>query len=72
MQAVNSGNFGGGREGAMMGQYNADSLVNRGALQAQLLQQGFGQAQQAANQNFANQGLLIANAKPTKPFSTKD
>jgi hypothetical protein len=32
--AVNSGNFGGGREGAMMGQYNADSLVNRGALQS--------------------------------------
>ena len=58
-QAVNSGNFGGGREGAMMGQYNADSLVNRGALQSQMLQQGFGQAQQAANQNFANQGTLF-------------
>ena len=58
-QAVNSGNFGGGREGAMMGQYNADSLVNRGALQSQMLQQGFGQAQQAANQNFANQGQLF-------------
>ena len=57
--AVNSGNFGGGREGAMMGQYNADSLVNRGALQSQMLQQGFGQAQQAANQNFANQGALF-------------
>ena len=57
--AVNSGNFGGGREGAMMGQYNADSLVNRGALQSQMLQQGFGQAQQAANQNFANQGTLF-------------
>ena len=57
--AVGSGNFGGGREGAMMGQYNADSLVNRGALQSQMLQQGFGQAQQAANQNFANQGQLF-------------
>ena len=57
--AVNSGNFGGGREGAMMGQYNADSLVNRGALQSQMLQQGFGQAQQAAQQNFANQGTLF-------------
>ena len=43
--AVGSGNFGGGREGAMMGQYNADSLADRSALQAQMLQQGFGQAQ---------------------------
>ena len=57
--AVGSGNFGGGREGAMMGQYNADSLVNRGALQNQMLQQGFTQAQGAANQNFANQGQLF-------------
>jgi len=59
--AVSSGNFGGGREGAMMGQYNADSLADRSALQAQMLQQGFGQAQQAANQNFANQGQLFNN-----------
>jgi hypothetical protein len=58
--AVGSGNFGGGREGAMMGQYNADSLADRSALQAQMLQQGFGQAQQAANQNFANQQGLFA------------
>ena len=57
--AVGSGNFGGGREGAMMGQYNADSLADRSALQAQMLQQGFGQAQQQANQNFANQGALF-------------
>jgi hypothetical protein len=61
-QAVASGNFGGGREGAMMGQYNADSLVNRGALQSQMLQQGFGQAQQQAQQNFGNQNQ-IANAQ---------
>ena len=57
--AVNSGNFGGGREGAMMGQYNADSLADRSALQAQMLQQGFGQANQLAQQNFANQGQLF-------------
>jgi len=43
-----------------MGQYNADSLVNRGALQNQMLQQGFTQAQGAANQNFANQQGLFA------------
>ena len=57
--AVNSGNFGGGREGAMMGQYNADSLADRSALQANMLQQGFGQAQQQAQQGFQNQGALF-------------
>jgi len=56
--AVGSGNFGGGREGAMMGQYNADSLVNRGALQNQMLQQGFTQANQLGQQNFQNQGAI--------------
>ncbi len=61
-QAVASGNFGGGREGAMLGQYNADSLADRSALQASMLQQGFGQANQLAQQNFMNQGS-IANAQ---------
>ena len=59
--AVNSGNCGGGREGAMMGQYNADSLADRSALQASMLQQGFGQANQLAQQNFQNQGQLFGN-----------
>jgi len=56
--AVMSGNFGGGREGAQLGQYQSDVLGDRAALQAQLLAQGFGQAQQAAQQNFANQGAI--------------
>jgi hypothetical protein len=56
--AVGSGNFGGGREGAMMGQYNADSLADRSALQAQMLQQGFGEANKLAQQNFLNQGAI--------------
>jgi hypothetical protein len=60
-QAFASGNFGGGREGAMLGQYNADSLADRSALQASMLQQGFGQANQLAQQNFANQGQLFNN-----------
>jgi len=60
-QAVASGNFGGGREGAMLGQYNADSLADRSALQASMLQQGFGQANQLAQQNFQNQGQLFGN-----------
>ena len=58
--AVASGNFGGGREGAMMGQYQSDRLADRAALQASLLQSGFGQAQQAAQQNFQNQGAIGA------------
>jgi hypothetical protein len=58
-QAAMSGNFGGGREGAQLGQYQADSLADRSALQASMLQQGFGQAQNAAQQNFANQGNLF-------------
>jgi len=57
-QAVAMGNFGGGREGAMLGQYNADSLADRSALQASMLQQGFGQANQLAQQNFMNQGSI--------------
>ena len=56
--AVMSGNFGGGREGAQLGQYQSDRLADRAALQAQLLASGFGQAQQAAQQNFTNQGTL--------------
>jgi hypothetical protein len=58
--AVASGNFGGGREGAMLGQYNADTLADRSALQASMLQQGFGQANQLAQQNFMNQGSIGA------------
>jgi len=53
--AVMSGNFGGGREGAQLGQYGADTLANRAGLRAGLLQQGLGQAQQQAQQAFGNQ-----------------
>ena len=59
--AVASGNFGGGREGAMLGQYDADSNFGRSALQAQLQQQGFGQANQLASQAFGQQGQLAQN-----------
>jgi len=57
--AVASGNFGGGREGAQLGQYQSDRLADRAALQASMLQQGFGQANQLAQQNFQNQGNLF-------------
>jgi len=58
--AVASGNFGGGREGAMLGQYMGDTLANRAGIRSGLLQQGFGQAQQARQQAFQNQGILGA------------
>ena len=60
-QAVSSGNFGGGRHGVAEAEYQSMSDANRAALQAQLLQQGFGQAQTAAQQAFQNQGQLAAN-----------
>ena len=58
--AVASGGFGGGREGAMLGQYQADTLADRAALQAQLLQQGFTQTQSAADRAFTQGGQLAA------------
>ena len=60
-QAVASGNFGGGREGAMLGQYDADSTFGRSALMAQLQSQGFNQAQNSAQQAFQNQGQMGLN-----------
>ena len=57
-QAVMSGNFGGGREGAQLGQYQSDVLGDRAALPAQLLSQGFNRANQLAQQNFMNQGSI--------------
>ena len=62
-QAVSSGAFGGGREGVMQAEYQAGSDRNRAQLQAGLLQQGFGQAQQAAQQQFQNQ-MGLASALP--------
>jgi hypothetical protein len=59
--AVKSGNFGGGREGAMLGQYDADSLFGRSSLEAQLRGEGFTQANKLAQQAFTNQGLLAGN-----------
>jgi hypothetical protein len=56
--AVSSGNFGGGREGAMMGQYNADTLANRAGIRAGLLQQGYGDAQAQRQQNLLNQSAI--------------
>ena len=53
--AVGTGNFGGGREGAMLGQYDADTLANRAGIRAGLLQQGYGDALAQRQQNLMNQ-----------------
>ena len=53
--AIASGAFGGGREGVAQAEYQAGSDMKRAQLQAALLNQGFGQAQQAAQQQFQNQ-----------------
>ena len=49
------GAFGGGREGVQQAEYQAGSDRNRQMLQAGMLQQGYGNAQNAAQQAFANQ-----------------
>ena len=57
-QAAMSGNLGGGREGVMRSQYQNKSDMNRALLQSGLLQQGFTQANQLANQAFGQQQSL--------------
>jgi hypothetical protein len=59
-QAIAGGAFGGAREGVQRAEYGAQTLQDRAALQAQLLQQGFGQAQQAAQTAFQQQQGLAS------------
>ena len=61
--ATRSGNLGGGREGVMRSEYQTQSDLNRALLQSGLLQQGFGQAQQAAQQAYMNQ-MQMAGVVP--------
>ena len=57
-RAIQAGAFGGGREGVLAAEQASRNLAQRGALQAQLLAQGFQQAQAAAAQDLAaRQGL---------------
>ena len=59
-KAIQAGAFGGAREGVQQAEFGAQSLQDRAALQAQLLQQGFGQAQQQAAQAFQQQQGLAS------------
>ena len=54
------GAFGGGREGVQQAEYQTGSDRNRAMLHAGLLQQGYGQAQTAAQQAFQNQQAIGA------------
>jgi hypothetical protein len=67
--AIAAGAFGGGREGVQRAEYGAASDRNRAALQAGLLQQGFGQAQQLAAQQYQQQ-MGLAQAAPQLARST--
>jgi hypothetical protein len=58
-QAIGAGAFGGGREGVQRAEYQTQSDLNRALLQAQLQQQGFGQAQSLATNQF-NQQMQLA------------
>jgi len=62
-QAVAMGGYGGGREGVQLAEYQTQSDRNRALLQGQMLQQGYGQAQGARQQDYSNQlGLAGAQA----------
>jgi hypothetical protein len=62
-QAIQAGAFGGGREGVQRAEYQAASDRNRASLLAQLRQQGFGQAQNLAQQALTN-NLNLAQQTP--------
>jgi hypothetical protein len=67
--AIQAGAFGGGREGVQRAEFGSESLRNRAALQAQLLQQGYQAAQQAAGTAFSQQQTLAA-LQPTLSAQT--
>ena len=57
-RAIQAGAFGGGREGVMAAEFDSRNQMQRAGLQAQLLQQGFQQAQAAAGVDLqTRQGL---------------
>lgn len=67
--AITAGAFGGGREGVAQAQYASDAARNRAALQAQLLGQGFTQANQLAQSAFEQQRNL-ASLQPSLAASS--
>jgi hypothetical protein len=62
-QAKQAGAFGGARHGIAQSEYDAASDLNRAQMEAGLLQQGYGQAQQGAQTAF-NQQQQLAQTVP--------
>jgi hypothetical protein len=62
--AAKTGNLGGGREGVMRSEYQTQSDLNRAAMLAQMRQQMFGQAQQAAQTGYQQQ-MQMGQALPS-------
>ena len=77
-QAIQAGAYGGGREGVQRAQYMNQGAMNRANLQAQLLNQGFTQANQLAQQDMmTRQGLgtymdQMGQAQQAYDQATKD
>ena len=61
LNAVRSGNLGGGREGVQLAEQGAQSNLDRAALLATLRQQGFDTAQNLANRAFGQQRNLAGD-----------
>ncbi len=59
--AYQSGAFGGGRQGALEGQFMADTALGRAGLEAQLRAQGFADAAKRRADAFTQQQQLAAN-----------
>ena len=57
-QALQTGAFGGGRQGALEGQFMADTALGRAGIEAQLRQQGFADAAARRGQAFTQQQAL--------------
>jgi hypothetical protein len=69
-QQAGLGALGSGRAGVQLAEFGAGSDRERAALQAQLLQQGFGQAQAARQQDLANQVNLAGQQLQAGQFQT--
>ena len=67
--AIQSGAFGGAREGIQRAEYQAASDRNRAAIEAQLRQSGFTQAQDLANRGY-NQLTGLASLQPSLASGT--
>ena len=76
--AIGAGAYGGGREGVQLAEYMNQGAMNRANLQAQLLNQGFTQANQLAQQDMmTRQGLgtymdQMGQAQQAYDQATKD